>query len=68
MQNIILLVIYDKQEHGVDKIYKLEPGKSLSTCDKYAVFIVSLFKNHNRICFVMEIQNLDNKSKRSCLF
>ena len=70
MQHIILLVICGKQEHGVDKIYKLEPGKSLSTCDKYASSIVSLFKNHNRnrICFVIEIQNLDNKSKRSGLF
>jgi len=24
-----------QQEHGVDKIYKLEPGKPLSDCDRY---------------------------------
>jgi len=30
----VLFVV--KQEHGVDKIYKLEPGKPLSDCEKYA--------------------------------
>ena len=31
-----------KQEHGVDKIYKLEPGKSLSDCEKYAIPTLNL--------------------------
>jgi len=40
----ILLVCDGKQEHGVDKIYKLEPGKSLSDCEKYGICAVIISK------------------------
>ena len=37
------------KEHGVDKIYKLEPGKPLSDCDKYDLF------NYHLLCLCLSL-------------
>ena len=40
-----MMVTFVKQEHGVDKIYKLEPGKSLSECEKYVISTLNMLAN-----------------------